>query len=131
MIGATWGTGQVLYDIFWFFLFFIEFWLTITIFIDLFRRHDIKGWLKAFWVFLIIVVPLIGIILYLIIYGDEMRVHAQQEAGEQDRALRDYIRQTARPYSPVDELSRLSDLKANGAISEEEFDRLKAKIINA
>ena len=131
MIGATWGTGQVLYDIFWFFLFFIEFWLTITIFIDLFRRHDIKGWLKAFWVFLIIFVPLVGIILYLIIYGDEMKVHAQQEAGEQDRALRDYIRQTARPYSPVDELSRLSDLKAKGTISDEEFDRLKAKIINA
>ena len=131
MIGTTWGTGQVLYDIFWFFLFVVEVWLTIAIFIDIFRRHDMKGWLKAFWVFLIILVPLLGIILYLILYGDEMKVHALQETREQDRKLGDYIRQTARPSNPVDELSRLSDLKANGAINDEEFDRLKAKIINA
>jgi hypothetical protein len=131
MIAATWGTGQVLYDIFWFFLFFVEVWLTVSIFIDIFRRHDMKGWLKAFWVLLVIIVPLVGIILYLIIYGDEMKVHAQQEAREQDRALRDYSRQAGGTHSPVDELSRLADLKASGALSDEEFDRLKAKIINA
>jgi len=130
MVGATWGTGQVLLDILWFFLFFVEVWLMITIFIDIFRRHDMKGWLKAFWVFLVIVIPLIGILLYLIIYGDEMRVHAQQAAQEQDRALREYVRGAAGSSSPVDELERLADLRARGVINDQEFERLKGQIVN-
>ena len=69
MLGVTWGTGQVLLDMLWFFLFLIEIWLMISVFIDVFRRHDMKGWLKAFWVVFVILFPLIGIVLYLIFYG--------------------------------------------------------------
>ncbi|HEY1827994.1 MAG TPA: SHOCT domain-containing protein [Acidimicrobiales bacterium] len=130
MIGTTWGTGQVLLDTLWFFLFIVEVWLMISIFIDIFRRHDMKGWLKAFWVFLVIVVPLIGIILYLIIYGDEMRVHAQQAAQDYDRALRDYV-QHAAGHSPATELERLAALRTNGTINDDEFEQLKAKVVNA
>jgi len=130
MVGATWGTGQVLLDILWFFLFVVEVWLMITIFIDIFRRHDMKGWLKALWVLLVIVIPLIGILLYLIIYGDEMRVHAQHAAQQQDRALREYIREAAGTPNPVDELVRLADLRARGVINDQEFERLKGQIVN-
>src|SRR5579864_9058111 len=108
MLGTTWGTGQVLFDILWFFLLFIEVWLIITIFVDIFRRHDMRGWLKAVWILLVILVPLVGIVLYLIIYGDEMRVHAQRAVEEQDRELRDYVGNAARMSSPADELSRLA-----------------------
>jgi hypothetical protein len=130
MVGVTWGTGQVLLDIFWFFLFVVEVWLMITIFIDIFRRHDMKGWLKAFWVLLVIVIPLIGILFYLIIYGDEMKVHAQQAAQEQNRAFREYVRGAAGNSNPVDDLVRLADLRAQGVINDEEFERLKGQIVN-
>jgi len=130
VVGASWGTGQVLFDILWFFLLFIEVWLMITIFIDIFRRHDMRGWLKALWVLLVIIVPLIGIVLYLVIYGDEMKVHAQQAAYEQDRALREYARQSGGMGSPGDELNKLADLHDRRVINDEEFERLKARIVN-
>ena len=133
MIAANWGTGQVLLDILWFFLFFVEVWLMITIFIDLFRRHDIKGWLKALWVLLVIVVPLIGILLYLVIYGNEMRVHAQHAAADQDRAFRAYVREAAgspSTPSPATDLMHLQDLRERGVLTEDEFERLKTRIVN-
>jgi hypothetical protein len=130
MIGTTWGTGQVLLDIFWFFLFVVEVWLMISVFIDIFRRHDMKGWLKAFWVFFVIVLPLLGIILYLIIYGNEMKVHAQQAELDYERAFRTYA-QHATGHSPATELERLAALRTNGTINDEEFERLKAKVVNA
>ena len=131
MIGATWGTGQVLLDILWFFLFFIEVWLMISIFIDIFRRNDMKGWIKALWVLLVIVLPLVGIVAYLIVYGNEMRVHAQREAREEDRELREYLRGVAGTSSPADELTRLAELRDRGVINDQEFDRLKAKVVNS
>jgi hypothetical protein len=131
MVGATWSTGQVLLEILWFFLFFVEVWLMISIFIDIFRRHDMKGWLKAVWVLLVILVPLVGIVLYLIIYGDEMRVHAQRAVDEQDREFREYVGSAARMSSPADELSRLAELKERGVINDEEFERLKSRVVNA
>jgi hypothetical protein len=127
---ATWGTGQVLEDILWFFLFVIEIYLMFTIFVDLFQRHDIKGWLKALWVFVIIIAPLIGILVYLIFYGGEMKVHAQQAAAEQDQAFRHYIQHAACTSSPATELMHLHDLKERGVITETEYERLKDRIIN-
>jgi hypothetical protein len=125
---SSWGTGQVLYDILWFFLFFVEVWLAISVFIDIFRRHDMKGWLKAFWIFLVFLIPLVGILLYLILYGNEMRVHAVQ-AAEQQREFLDYMKNGPQPHSQVDQLERLARLKESGTISDAEFDRLKEKIM--
>ncbi len=130
LAATTWGTGQVLLDMLWFFLFIIEIWLMISIFIDIFRRHDMKGWLKALWVVAVIVAPFIGILLYLVFYGNEMRVHAQQAAQEQDRALREYVRSAAGTSSPADELARLAELKDRGVIDDAEFERLKERIVN-
>jgi hypothetical protein len=130
LVAATWGTGQVLLDIVWFFLLVVEIWLMISIFIDIFRRHDMKGWLKALWVIVVIIAPLIGIVLYLILYGNQMRVHAQQVAGHQEAASRDYVRDAAGTYSPSEELARLADLRDRGIINDEEFSRLKEKVIS-
>jgi uncharacterized protein with PQ loop repeat len=129
MLGVTWGTGQVLLDMLWFFLFVVEVWLIFTIFVDIFRRHDMKGWLKAFWVVLVILFPLVGIVLYLIIYGNEMKVHAQQAVNAQDRAFRAYVQNAAGPNS-VDDLSRLADFRDRGIITDEEFERMKAKVVS-
>jgi len=131
-LATTWGTGQVLLDILWFFLLFIEIWLMISIFIDLFRRKDMKGWQKALWVIGIILVPLIGILVYLVIYGNEMKVHALQEDQQNEQAVRNYIRWAAgSSSSPADELTRLADLRDRGVITEDEFQKLKDRIVHA
>jgi uncharacterized protein with PQ loop repeat len=129
MLSVTWGTGQVLLDMLWFFLFVIEIWLMISIFIDLFRRHDMRGWVKALWVLAIILVPLVGILLYLIFYGTEMRVHAMQASHEQERAFRESMRQAWGPASPSEELARLAELRDRGVIDEAEFQQLKARVV--
>jgi competence protein ComGC len=129
LAATTWGTGQVLLDMVWFFLFIVEVWLMIYVFTDIFRRHDMKGWIKAFWVLAVIVLPLIGILLYLILYGNEMRVQAQEAAQQQERAFREYVRQAAGTYGPADELGRLADLKERGIIDESEFQGLKERVL--
>src|SRR5580698_7516030 len=94
MIASTFGDGQVAYSILWFFLFFIEVWLSISIFIDIFRSHDLKGWAKAAWV-IFIIMPLIGILAYFIFRGNEMRAHQIQAAQSQQALARDFIQGVA------------------------------------
>jgi uncharacterized protein with PQ loop repeat len=128
MIATTFGAGQVAYSILWLFLFFVEIWLMISIFIDIFRSHDMKGWEKALWVILVILFPLIGIVLYLIVRGGKMRVH-QMQAGA---AWSNYVQHHPSDShgSKVDQLARLADLRDRGDISADEFQRLKAEIID-
>ncbi|HEX6393879.1 MAG TPA: SHOCT domain-containing protein [Acidimicrobiales bacterium] len=130
LVATTWGTGQVLLDIVWFFLIFIEIWLMISIFIDIFRRQDMRGWLKALWVVVVIVAPILGIVLYLIIYGNDMRVHDQQAADQQERVFRTYVRDAAGTPSPSEELAQLADLRDRGIIDDKEFCRLKERVVS-
>jgi hypothetical protein len=131
MIATTWGDGQVFYSILWFFLFFIEVWLSISIFIDIFRSHDLKGWVKAAWIILVIILPLVGILAYFIFRGDKMRAHQIQAAQSQEDYARQYIQNVAGTSpSKADEISKLVDLKNSGAITEAEFERLKAHVIS-
>jgi Short C-terminal domain/Phospholipase_D-nuclease N-terminal len=124
------GTGQVFLSMLWFFLFFIWIWLLIVVFSDLFRSHDIGGWAKAFWVIGIIILPYLGVLLYLIVRGHKMAEHAQEAAAAQDAAAKKYIQQAAGTTgSAADEIQRLSDLKAQGVISDAEFEAGKAKAL--
>jgi len=127
MIASTFGDGQVAYSILWFFLFFIEVWLAISIFIDIFRSHDLPGWAKAAWVIFVILLPLIGILAYFIFRGNQMRAHQVQASQAQEDYARHWI--AGRP-SMADEISKLVDLKNNGVITEEEFERMKAHVIS-
>jgi hypothetical protein len=131
MIADTFGDGQVAYSFLWFFLFFIEVWLSVSIFIDIFRSHDLKGWAKAAWIILVILLPLVGILAYFIFRGDKMRAHQVQAAKSQDDYARQYIQEVAgtKP-SKADEISKLVDLKNSGAITEAEFERLKSHVIS-
>lgn len=132
MIAATsYTVGQVVWTILWFFLLFIEVWLTISIFIDLFRSHDLKGWQKALWVLLVLVLPLIGILAYLIVRGDKMRAH-QEQAQLDEEAVEDFLRRrhaSGANEDLADQLSRLAELKRDGVISDEEFEQLKARVV--
>jgi len=123
-----------LVDLMWTFLIFfgliVEFWLLITVFADLFRRHDISGWLKTAWVVFVFVVPIVGALVYLISQGHGM---VERGAREADRAKQDtdqYIRSVAAPgYKGVDEIARGKELLDRGAISQEEFDQMKRRVL--
>ena len=121
------GTGEVLWDMLWFFLFFIWIWILIMVFADIFRSHDLGGWGKALWVIFIIFLPYLGVFVYLIARGGKMQQHAVESAQAQDQAAREYIRSVS--ASPADQIAKLADLKAQGVIDDAEFERLKAKAL--
>ena len=126
---AEFGTGQVFWSMLWFFLFFIWIWLLIVVFSDIFRSHDIGGWAKAFWVIGIIILPYLGVLLYLIVRGHKMAEHAQQAAAAQDAAMRQYVQNVTASGGAADEIARLADLHAKGVISDAEFQQAKAKAL--
>jgi hypothetical protein len=128
LLAAEWGTGQVFWSMLWFFLFFIWIWLLIIVFSDVFRSHDLSGVAKAIWVIFIILLPYIGVFVYLIARGHKMQEHAVQAAQDQDQQMRQYV-QSVTTVSPADELAKLADLKAKGVIDDAEYERLKAKAL--
>jgi hypothetical protein len=115
----------------YFFLFIIWIWLLITVFIDIFRSHDISGWVKALWVIFVIVLPFLGVFVYLIARGGKMHERAANEAAQQQKAFDDYVKETAGASgdTSADQLSKLADLKSQGVLTDAEFDAQKAKIL--
>lgn len=132
-LAVTWGSGQVLLSMLWFFLFFIWIWLLITVFADIFRSRDMGGWAKAAWSIFVIVMPYLGVFVYLIARGRKMGENAARAAQEQDVAFRAYVKDAAGngSSSPSAELDRLADLKSRGVIDEPEFVQLKQKVLSA
>ena len=114
----------------YFFLFVIWIWLLITVFVDIFRSHDIGGLAKALWVIFIIVLPFLGVFVYVIARGGKMHERAAQQAAQQQKAFDEYVRQTAGSGTDTaSQLSKLADLKSQGVINDAEFDAQKAKIL--
>lgn len=132
MIAATFGPRQVALSFLWFFLFFIEIWLMVSVFIDIFRSHDLRGWAKALWMVFVLALPLVGILAYLIVRGDKMRAHQVRTLEEQEAAFHRYVHRVSDPRrSPVEELHRLAELRDRGDISADEYRQLKEQILNA
>ncbi len=125
---AEFGSGQVFWSMLWFFMFFIWIWLLIIVFSDIFRSHDLSGWAKALWIIFVILVPYLGVFVYLIARGHKMQEHAAEAAQAQDQAARQYIQQVT-TTSTADELTKLADLKAKGVIDDAEYASLKAKAL--
>ena len=111
-------------DVFAVFMFVVWFWLLILVFSDLFRRHDISGWIKAIWVIALILFPYLGIFAYLITQARGMA----ERSGQQAQQAREEIRR-AIGFSVADEITKLDNLKKSGSISDEEFARLRAKLV--
>jgi hypothetical protein len=126
---ADFGTGQVFWSMLWFFLFFIWIWLLIIVFSDIFRSHDLSGWGKALWTIFVILVPYLGVFVYLIARGHKMQEHALQQAQQQDAAMRQYVQTVASSGGSADEIARLADLRDKGVISDAEFQQAKAKAL--
>lgn len=130
MLAYTFGSGELLWSMLWFFLFIIWIWVLIALFGDIFRSDDLSGVAKAFWVLFVVVLPWLGILVYLIARGSGMQQRAVEQAQAQSAQFQDYVRQTAGSGSAVDELAKLADLKEKGALTDAEFDAQKAKLLS-
>jgi Short C-terminal domain/Phospholipase_D-nuclease N-terminal len=135
MVLAVTSSTYPLLNVFWtmfeFFLWVIWIWILITVFIDIFRSHDLSGGAKALWFLFVLFIPLIGVLVYLIARGGEMHERAARQAQRQDEVFRSYAQQAASgsPTSSADQLAKLADLRDRQVISAEEFEREKAKIL--
>ena len=133
MLLASSSNSYPLLNAFWtifiIFLWVIWFWILITVLIDLFRSHDLSGWAKALWFIFILLIPVVGVLVYLIVRGGKMHEHQVRDAQAQDQQFRRYVQEAAGSQSPADELAKLADLRDRGVITAEEFERQKAKVL--
>jgi ABC-type multidrug transport system fused ATPase/permease subunit len=122
-----------LLSIFWtmleIFFFIIWIYLLFMVFVDIFRSHDMGGVAKALWVIFVIVLPFLGVFVYLIARGGKMHERAAAQAQQQQKAFDSYVQQAAGGSSTADQLSKLADLKEKGTITEAEFAAEKAKLL--
>jgi ABC-type multidrug transport system fused ATPase/permease subunit len=122
LLGAFWTIFEI-------FLWVIWFWILITVFIDIFRSHDLSGWGKALWFLFVLIIPLIGVLVYLIVRGGSMHERMVRQEQRQDEQFRSYVQETVGSQNSADQLTKLADLRDRGVITAEEFEREKAKIL--
>ncbi|MDH3707250.1 MAG: SHOCT domain-containing protein [Acidimicrobiia bacterium] len=123
-------TGQVFWSILWFFLFVLWIWLLITIFADIIRSKDLSGWGKALWTIAIIILPFLGVFMYLIVNGSSMGERAAQDQAESEEQFRDYVRDAAGSgASQSDQLAKLAELHDAGSIDDDEYAKAKARVL--
>jgi len=125
---ATYTFGDVMWTMFVFFAWILFFWLLFGVFGDLFGRHDISGWAKAGWTVFVIILPFLGIFIYLISQGKGMGERAQQRAQAQQAQVDDYVRSVA-TSDPTEEIAKGKELFDSGAITQAEYDQLKARAL--
>jgi hypothetical protein len=127
---AAYTFGQVMWTMFVFFAWILFFWLLFTVFGDLFSRHDIGGGSKALWTIFVIILPFLGIFIYLIVNGKGMGERAQAKAQAQQAQLDTYVKSVAgSSESASDQISKAKALLDTGTITQAEFDQLKAKAL--
>jgi ABC-type multidrug transport system fused ATPase/permease subunit len=121
---------NVFWSMFIFFLWIIWIWILITVFIDIFRSHDLSGGAKALWFLFVLFIPVIGVLVYLIARGGKMHEHAVRQAQQHDQEFRAYVQEAAAgSESSADQLAKLAGLRDRGVITAEEFEREKAKVL--
>ena len=128
-LAYTYPILSFIWMMFMFFVFVIWIWLLISVFMDIFRSPDLSGGLKAMWVFFIIVLPFLGVLVYLIARGGKMHERQAQQAEQQQKAFDSYVKQAAGSGSTADDLAKLADLKQQGVLTDAEFEAQKAKIL--
>ena len=122
-------------DVFWamciFFAWVFWFWLLITVFSDLFRRHDVSGGMKALWTIFVIVLPFLGVFIYLISQGRHMAERSQAQAQASQAQFDAQVRSAAGASGPAAEIEKAKQLLDGGAITQAEFDAIKANALAA
>jgi hypothetical protein len=113
----------------WFFLFVIWIMILFRVFADIFRSHDMGGFAKAMWIIFVIILPFLGVLVYVIARGDNMTKHAVEDAQARDAAFQSYVQEAAGTGGTADELTKLAALRDAGQITPAEFEAGKAKIL--
>jgi hypothetical protein len=129
VIAANYPFLDVLWTMFIFFAWVIWFWLLITVFADIFRRHDIGGGAKTLWIIFVIVLPFLGVFIYLIAQNEGMTQRNIERARGQQAQFDEYVRKTADSGGAAAEIERAKGLLDSGAITEAEFDAIKQKAL--
>jgi len=128
LVAADYPFLDVLWTMILFFAWVAWIWIAITVFADVFRRHDINGWAKAAWVVLVIVLPFLGVLIYLISQHEGMSERSVKEAKTQQAAFDQYVREAA--GGSAAEIAKAKELLDAGTISQAEFDAIKAKAVS-
>ena len=131
MVAADYPFLDVLWTMLIIFAWIIWFWLLITVFSDLFRRRDTSGFAKVLWIIFVIVLPFLGVFIYLIVNHDGMTQRSMNEAQTQRAQMDDYVRSVAGSGGAAAEIERAKGLLDSGAITQAEFDAIKAKALAA
>ena len=130
MLAYTYPLLSIFWTMLEFFLFFLWIWLLIIVFMDIFRSHDLGGFAKALWVIFLIILPFLGVLIYLIARGGKMQERAAEQAAQQQKAFDSYVKEAAGSSSDADELAKLADLKSKGVLTDAEFEAQKAKLLS-
>jgi len=129
VLAADYPFLDILWTMFIFFLFIIWIWILITVFVDIFRRKDTTGFSKALWIIFVILLPYLGVLIYLIANHDGMADRNLAQMQQQKAATDDYIRSVS--GGAAAEIERAKGLLDSGAITQAEFDSIKAKALAA
>jgi hypothetical protein len=129
VILANYNFASFLWDVLVIFAFVIWFWLLIVVFGDVFRRRDISGWGKAAWIILVIILPYFGVFIYLIAEHDGMAERQTKQLQAQEAVADQYIRSVSGSGGPASEIETAKNLLDSGAITQAEYDSLKAKAL--
>lgn len=130
-IAADYPFLDVLWTMLIFFAWIIWFWLLITVFADLFRRHDTSGFAKVLWIIFVILLPFLGVFIYLIVEHQGMTERSMKQAQDQRAQMDDYVRSVASSGGAAAEIEKAKGLLDSGAITQAEFDAIKAKALAA
>jgi hypothetical protein len=120
---------DLLFSMFWFFLFFAWIWLVVSVFFDIFRSPDLSGWGKAGWSLFVLLVPFLGVLIYLGVRGGDMQQRKIDDARAQNQASQQYIQSVAGSGSTADELTKLGELRDNGTLTDAEYQSQKTKLL--
>jgi hypothetical protein len=120
---------EALVSIFWFMLLVAWFWLLITIVTDIFRDRSMSGWGKGLWCLFVILLPWLGVLVYLIARGPSMHERTLEHARQHERDFQQYVRDVAQPTGMADELGKLAELRDRGAITEADYEAAKARLL--
>jgi Short C-terminal domain/Phospholipase_D-nuclease N-terminal len=127
------ATSYPLLEVFWtmliFFAFFIWIWLLFIVFADLFRRHDTSGWVKVLWIIFIVILPYLGLFVYLIAEHKGMTERSIRQQETAQAQMDEYVRSVASKEDPSEQITRAKTLLDQGTISQAEFDQIKQKAL--
>ena len=122
---------NIIITMMWFFLFFLWIWIAITVLVDVFRSHDMGGFAKALWLLFIVLVPFLGVLVYLLARGHKMQEHQVAAAKASQDQFSAYVKETAgSSESSAEQLTKLAALHDSGKLTDAEFDAQKAKILS-